>query len=73
MNKQDSSKKNKYKEIAKYAGLGSEIVGAVLVPIFVGQYLDKQQGNIELPVFTLIFAFFGIAYVIYKMYKISSN
>ncbi len=72
-NKQPENKGDKIKAIAKYSGLASEIVGAILIPIIIGQQIDKRTSISETPIFTIILGFLGIAYVMYKIFKISSE
>lgn len=52
----------------KYAGLGVEIVAAMLLCIGIGYGLDQYLKN-EIPWFTLVFSLIGCGMVIYLMIR----
>ena len=70
--KQPDKQKDKYQAIAKYSGLGVEMAAAVLGSAFLGQWLDKRAGH-DTPLYTLVLSFLGVAYVFYRLFKISSE
>ena len=72
-NEAKQDKGDALRTIAKYSGLGFEMVAGILAPVLLGQYLDNRKGNTEIPVFTLAFGAIGVFYVFYRIFKISSN
>lgn len=58
--------------LARYAGLGMEMAVAVVGTALLGQWLDRRA-NHENPVYTLVFAFVGVIYVMYRLFRISSS
>ncbi|MEZ5006744.1 MAG: AtpZ/AtpI family protein [Chitinophagales bacterium] len=71
--KPPKDKGDQYKAIAKYSGLGFEMVAAIVVPALIGQKIDKRTALSDIPIFTLLLGCLGIAYVLYRVFKLSSE
>ena len=56
-----------YKEVAPYLGLGLQLAVTVTVMVFIGVWLDGQFST--KPIFTIIFAFFGVFAGLYTFIK----
>jgi F0F1-type ATP synthase assembly protein I len=72
-NKPPKDKGEQYKAIAKYSGLGIEMVAAIVVPTLIGQRIDEKKSISDIPIFTLVLGFLGIAYVLYRVFKLASE
>ena len=70
--KQPDKRKETYRAIARYSGLGVEMAVAVIGSAMLGQMLDKRAGN-STPFYTLGFSLVGVIYIFYRIYKISSS
>lgn len=55
------------KDVGPYLGLGVQLAATVLIMLFIGDWLDKKF-NMS-PVFTLIFALFGMFAGMYNLIK----
>lgn len=71
-NKPPNQKGDRLKTIVRYSSIGSEMVIAVVVPVVIGQKLDNNRAS-DVPIFTVIFGLLGVAYVLYKIFKISAS
>lgn len=58
--------------LARYAGLGMEMAVAVVGTALLGQWLD-HRANHENPTYTLVFAFLGLIYIMYRIFRIASD
>ncbi|MCB0501588.1 MAG: AtpZ/AtpI family protein [Bacteroidetes bacterium] len=72
-NKPPKDKGEQYRAIAKYSGLGFEMVAAIIVPTLIGQKVDQRVSLSDKPLFTILFGFLGVAYVMYRIFKLSSE
>ena len=52
---------------AKYAGLGFQLVGSILLFLYAGRWVDRRIGTE--PLFLLLGVFTGLAASIYSMYR----
>ena len=52
---------------AKYAGLGFQLVGSILLFLYLGRWVDRRIGTE--PLFLLLGVFTGLAASIYSMYR----
>jgi len=52
---------------AKYAGLGFQLVGSILLFLYLGRSVDRRIGTE--PLFLLLGVFTGLAASIYSMYR----
>jgi ATP synthase protein I len=67
---QDKDLKNTsriYREVGPYVGMGFQLAATVALLVFIGIWLDKKTGKD--PLFTLIFAFLGVAIGLYNFIK----
>lgn len=64
----DIPKFSKYsRDVGPYLGTGIQLAATVAIMFFLGYYLDKWAGTD--PIFTLIFAVFGIGAGLYNFIK----
>ena len=70
--KTDPSKKKQLNDIGRYAGLGLQMMGAILVLTASGNWADKKCA-FQFPLFTLIGALLGIVSSMYWLFKTTSN
>ena len=70
--KTDPSKKKQLNDIGRYAGLGLQMMGAILVLTASGNWADKKCA-FNFPLFTLSGALLGIASSMYWLFKTTSN
>jgi ATP synthase protein I len=56
-----------YKDVGPYLGTGVQLAAIVVLMFFLGRWIDSQAGTD--PVFTLIFAVFGIAAGLFNFIK----
>ncbi|MCI4670826.1 MAG: AtpZ/AtpI family protein [Bacteroidia bacterium] len=66
------SKPNKNKDLIRYAGMGFEILAAMLICISAGYGLDKYFKT-EIPWFTLVFSLLGCGIALYLMIRSLGN
>ena len=69
---QKGKRDDKWRQIARYSGLGMEIVVAVIGMAVLGRYLDVRLSH-EQPVLALIFSAIGVVYVFVKIFKLASD
>jgi ATP synthase protein I len=69
MSKEDEPNKvtRYYKEVGPYLGTGIQLAVTVVLMFFLGRWIDSLTGTE--PLFTLLFALFGIAAGIYNFIK----
>ncbi len=70
--KTDPSKKKQLNDIGRFAGLGLQMMGAILVLTALGNWADKKCA-FQFPLFTLSGALLGIASSMYWLFKTTSN
>jgi hypothetical protein len=70
--KTDPSKKKQLNDIGRFAGLGLQMMGAILVLTASGNWADKKCA-FQFPLFTLIGALLGIVSSMYWLFKTTSN
>lgn len=70
--KTDPSKKKQLNDIGRYAGLGLQMMGAILVLTASGNWADKKCA-FQFPLFTLTGAILGIVSSMYWLFKTTSN
>ena len=68
----DPSKKKQLNDIGRYAGLGLQMMGAILVLTVSGNWADKKCA-FQFPLFTLIGAMLGIVSSMYWLFKTTSK
>jgi len=61
-------KKHKYSPLIRFTGLASQMVGALVLGIWVGQKLDAYFGN-STPLATLTAMFVALSAVFWLIYK----
>jgi len=52
---------------AKYAGVGFQLVGSILLFLYLGRWVDRRVGTE--PLFLLLGVFIGLAASIYSVYR----
>lgn len=67
-NKKSDQENSGLESYAKYSGLAFQMIGIILIPVFVGVKLDKLVG-LETPVFTIVLALLGVFGSIYIAIK----
>lgn len=70
--KTDPSKKKQLNDIGRFAGLGLQMMGAILVLTASGNWADKKCA-FQFPLFTLTGALLGIVSSMYWLFKTTSN
>lgn len=70
--KPPDDRKDQWEALARYSGLGVEMAGAVIGTALLGQWLDQKYAH-ETPWLTIIFSFFGLCYVFYRIFKIAAE
>ena len=70
--KTDPSKKKQLNDIGRFAGLGLQMMGAILVLTAAGNWADKKFA-FQFPLFTLTGALLGIVSSMYWLFKTTSN
>lgn len=70
--KTDPSKKKQLNDIGRFAGLGLQMMGAILVLTASGNWADKKCA-FQFPLFTLTGALLGIVSSMYWLFKSTSN
>lgn len=70
--KTDPSKKKQLNDIGRFAGLGLQMMGAILVLTASGNWADKKCA-FKFPLFTLTGALLGIVSSMYWLFKTTSN
>lgn len=70
--KTDPSKKKQLNDIGRFAGLGLQMMGAILVLTASGNWADKKC-DFQFPLFTLTGALLGIVSSMYWLFKTTSN
>ena len=68
----DPSKKKQLNDLSRYAGLGIQMMGAILVLTAFGNWADKKYDS-HFPLFTLIGAMLGIVSSMYWLFKTTSK
>jgi hypothetical protein len=68
----DPSKKKQLNDLGRYAGLGIQMMGAILVLTASGHWADKKYDS-HFPFFTLIGAMLGIVSSMYWLFKTTSK
>lgn len=63
-----NSNKNPYKAMALMSAISAQLVGSILVGIFLGKWIDAKLGT--LPLFLLVGLFVGLATGIYSMLRL---
>lgn len=56
------------KAMALYSAILSQLVGSILIGIFIGRWLDGQFGT--MPLFLIVGIFLGLAVGVYAMIKL---
>lgn len=67
----DNHQKKPFQAMALMSGIVSQLVGSILVGIFVGKWLDEKAGT--LPLFLIIGLLLGLATGIYGMLQLISR
>ena len=70
--KTDPSKKKQLNDLGRYAGLGFQMMGAILVLTALGNWADKKCAY-QFPLFTLTGALLGIFSSMYWLFKTTSK
>ena len=70
--KTDPSKKKQLNDIGRYAGLGLQMMGVIIVLTASGNWADKKCA-FQFPLFTLTGALLGIASSMYWLFKTTSK
>ena len=68
----DPYKKKQLNDIGRYAGLGLQMMGAILVLTALGNWADKKC-TFQFPLFTLSGALLGIVSSMYWLFKTTSK
>jgi len=70
--KTDPSKKKQLNDLGRYAGLGLQMMGTILVLTALGNWADKKCA-FHFPLFTLTGAILGIVSSMYWLFKTTSK
>jgi len=60
--------KNPYKAMALMSAISAQLVGSILIGLFLGKWLDAKLGT--LPLFLILGLFLGLATGIYSMLQL---
>ena len=60
--------KNPYKAMALMSAISAQLVGSILIGLFLGKWLDAELGT--LPLFLILGLFLGLATGIYSMLQL---
>ncbi len=64
----DKRSKNPYKAMALMSAISAQLVGSILIGLFLGKWVDAKLGT--LPLFLIIGLFLGLAAGIYSMLRL---
>ncbi|HPI38386.1 MAG TPA: AtpZ/AtpI family protein [Ignavibacteriaceae bacterium] len=67
MPKEESDLVKTYRDVAPYLGLGFQLAATIVIMVFIGDWLDKKYETT--PVYTIIFAVFGVFAGLYNLIK----
>lgn len=64
----DKRQKNPFKAMALMSGISAQLVGSILIGIFLGKWLDEKMGT--LPLFLIFGLLIGLATGIFSMLRL---
>lgn len=67
MPKEESDLVKTYRDVAPYLGLGFQLAATIVITVFIGDWLDKKYETT--PLYTIIFAVFGVFAGLYNLIK----